>query len=75
MRRYGDLDYAEWTKTGFLIGVGLLAVGALGELLGHTFFGPIPAWEDTLFTTAEVVGILVGFFSIWIFGVILPLTE
>ena len=75
MGQYRNLDYADWTKRGFLLGVGLLALGALGELLGHAFFGPLPAWEDTLFTSAEVVGILVGFFSVWVFGVILPLTE
>lgn len=75
MGQYRDLDYASLTKTGFLFGLGLLALGAAGELLGHTLVGPLPAWENTLFTFAEGGGILIAFCSVWLFGVILPLTE
>ena len=75
MGRYGDLDYAFLTKSGFLFGLGLLVLGALGEVLGHVLVGQLPAWEHTLFTYAEGLGIVIGFFSIWIFGVFLPLTE
>ncbi|ADB61345.1 hypothetical protein Htur_2467 [Haloterrigena turkmenica DSM 5511] len=73
--RYGDLDYPTLTKGGFLLGLGLLVLGAAGELLGHAFVGQLPAWEHTLFTFAEGGGLIIGFFSVWIFGVILPLTE
>lgn len=75
MGRNATLDYAFLTKAGFSLGVALLALGATGELVGHTVFGAIPAWEHTLFTAAEALGILVAFFSIWIFGVALPLLE
>lgn len=75
MGRYGELDYAYLTKAGFLLGLGLFTFGAGGEIVGHALFGTIPAWEDTLFTYSEGVGLLVGFFSPWIFGVLLPLTE
>lgn len=73
--RYGDLDYAFLTKAGFLFGIGLLALGATGELLGHALVGQLPAWEDALFTYAEGGGIVVAFCSFWLFGVLLPLTE
>ena len=73
--RYGDLDYPALTKGGFLLGLGLLVLGAAGELLGHMFVGQLPGWEHTLFTFAEGGGLIIGFFSVWIFGVILPLTE
>lgn len=75
MGRYGDIDYGYWAKTGFLLGFGLFALGGAGEILGHAFFGPLPAWEDALFTYSEGVGLVVGFSSPWIFGVVLPLTE
>ncbi|WP_306058328.1 DUF7860 family protein [Natronococcus wangiae] len=75
MGRYGDLNYAFLTKAGFLFGLGLLTLGAGGEILGHVFYGEIPTWENTLFTYAEGIGFLIGFSSIWIFGVFLPLTE
>ncbi len=30
--RYGDVEYTVLTKRGFLLGVALFAIGALGEL-------------------------------------------
>ncbi|WP_049892567.1 DUF7860 family protein [Natronococcus jeotgali] len=75
MGRYGTRDYALMAKSGFLLGLGLLVLGASGELLGHAVFGGLPAWEETLFTYAEGLGFVVGFFSVWIFGVFLPLIE
>ena len=75
MGRYGDMDYGAWAKGGFLLGFGLLAFGAGGELIGHAFFESLPAWENELFTAFEGVGLVVGFFSPWIFGIVMPLTE
>lgn len=75
MGRYGTVDYPTLTKRGFLLGLGLLLFGAGGELLGHAFFGDLPAWENTLFVYAEGVGILVGVISVLVFGIALPLTE
>lgn len=75
MGQYGDFDYAFLTRAGFSLGLGLLALGAAGEILGHALFGSLPAWENTLFTYAEGIGIVIGFFSVWIFGVVLPLIE
>lgn len=42
MGRYGDLDYAFLVKTGLLLGLGLLVIGAGGELIGHAYFEPLP---------------------------------
>jgi len=75
MAQTRTLDNPKWAKRGFLIGVGLLALGAGGEIIGHLFFESLPSWENTLFTYSEGIGILVGFFSVWVFGVMLPLME
>lgn len=75
MGRSDGLDYGYWAKTGFLLGLGLFALGAAGEILGHVAFGSLPAWENRLFTYSEGAGLVIGFCSPWIFGVVLPLTE
>ncbi|MFC4438901.1 MULTISPECIES: DUF7860 family protein [Natrialbaceae] len=75
MGRYGNLDYASLAKTGFLLGLGLFAFGAGAELLGRALYDSLPAWEHALFVYCEGIGIAVAFFSPWIFGVLLPLTE
>lgn len=75
MGRYGDLDYGFLTKAGFLTGLSLFILGVAGELLGPAYFGPLPGWEETLFFDMEVIGLVIGFFSPFIFGIFLPLTE
>lgn len=74
-RRHRNIDYAFWAKTGFLFGLVLLLAGASGEVIGHTFFDPIPLWEMKLFFYSEVVGVISGFLSVMVFGIALPLTE
>jgi hypothetical protein len=69
-----SLDHAKWAKLGLLAGVALLALGASGEIIGHMLFEDLPGWEETLFVYAEGLGILVGFFSPLIFGIVMPLT-
>lgn len=73
--RHRDIDYARWAKGGFAFGLLLLLGGAAGEVVGHAVFESMPAWEESLFFYSEVTGVLVGFLSVWIFGVFLPLTE
>jgi hypothetical protein len=73
--RYGDIDYPRVTKLGTLAGVALVAAGALGELVGPALFGPLPAWEHTLFFDLEVLGVVLLVFVPFVFGVALPLTE
>jgi len=74
-RRYGKLDYPVLTKRSFLLGVALFAIGALGGL-GLTAAGiAVPEWERALLFDLEVLGILIGLLSPFIFGVLLPLTE
>ncbi|WP_458190378.1 DUF7860 family protein [Haladaptatus sp. NG-WS-4] len=75
MGRYGDLDYPKLTKTGFFLGVALLAIGVLGETFGTALYGSLPGWETMLFTDLEIVGILLGLLSPFVFGIFLPLTE
>ena len=75
MGRYGDLDYPALAKRGFLLGLSILVIGVVGELAAHTVLGPLPAWETTLLFDLEVIGLVVGFFSPLVFGILLPLTE
>ncbi|QSG16246.1 hypothetical protein [Halapricum desulfuricans] len=75
MGRYGDLDYPKLTRNGFLLGVGLLVAGLLGEALGPAVLGSLPAWGHTLFLDLEMLGIVVGLFAPIVFGIALPLTE
>lgn len=73
--RYGDLDYPTLAKRGTLLGFGLFAVGALGELASHALGMQLPAWEATLLFDAEVLGVALFLLSPLVFGVLLPLTE
>ena len=75
MARYGDLDYGWLTKHGFGFGVALFVLGALGSIAGPALFGPLPGWETTLLTDSEIIGIVVAFLSVMLFGIVLPLTE
>lgn len=72
---FADLGYGDWAKVGFLFGLGLFVFGAGGEIIGHAVVGALPLWENTLFTYSEGVGIIIGFFSPWIFGVALPILD
>jgi hypothetical protein len=75
MSRYGDIDYPTYTKYGFVLGVTLLATGALGELVGTALYGSLPGWENMLFTDMEALGVVAMLLSPFVFGILLPLTE
>lgn len=70
----GSLDHAAAAKKGFLLGVALFAVGALGEVVGHAYFA-VPALAEQLFFGMEVTGVALGLLVPIIFGAVLPLTE
>lgn len=73
--RYGDLDYPTLTKRSVLLGVALFLVGVLGEAVIALAGLQVPSWEETLLFDLEVLGIVVAFLSVVVFGVALPLTE
>jgi hypothetical protein len=73
--RYGNLDYPSLTKRGVLVGLGLFLIGAVGEVLIHTFGIGVPGWEQALLFDAEVLGVLIVLISPFLFGIVLPLTE
>ncbi|WP_144904797.1 DUF7860 family protein [Halobellus captivus] len=73
--RYGDIDYPTLTKRSFLLGIGLFALGALGEFALAATGTAVPAWEHALLVDAEWIGILIALVSPFVFGVLLPLTE
>ena len=75
MGRYGNIDYPTVTKRAFLAGVALFLVGLVGELVGHAYFAPLPAWEETVLVSAEGLGVLIALLAPIVFGIVLPLTE
>jgi hypothetical protein len=75
MSQTGSIDHAKRAKQGFLLGAGLFALGALGELVGHALYAELPGWEQALFFNAEVVGVLLALFAPLVFAGVLPLIE
>ncbi len=75
MGHSNSINHAKRAKQGFLVGFTLFAVGAIGELLGHTLYNELPGWEQTLLFDAVVLGILIALFAPIVFGIVLPLTE
>ncbi|WP_049985586.1 DUF7860 family protein [Halobellus rufus] len=73
--RYGDVDYPTLTKRSFLFGIGLFALGALGEFAIAATGAAVPAWEHALLVDAEWIGVAIALLSPFVFGVLLPLTE
>lgn len=73
--RYGNLDYPTLTKRSFAAGLALLALGVFAEVVSETMFGPLPGWEQQLFTSMEFLGVLIALLSPFVFGIALPLTE
>lgn len=75
MGRYGDLNFARLTKTGFLLSLALFAIGAGGELLATHMQWSLPTWETTLLFDMEILGSLGMLFVPFFFGIFLPLTD
>jgi hypothetical protein len=73
--RYGELDYPTLTKRGVATGLGMFVLGLLGETLGPLVFGQLSAWEHTLFFDLEAFGVVILLLSVFVFGIVLPLTE
>ena len=74
-RRSSSLDYARIAKTGFLAGVGLFAVGVIGEFAGHSLVSSLPETVGSVLFAMEVLGVVIGFFAPIVFGAVLPLAE
>jgi hypothetical protein len=70
-----DIDYATWTKTGFLLSVAMLAIGGGGELAAATAHWRLAGWQDALLFDLEVIGVLGMLLIPVVFGIALPLTE
>lgn len=68
-------NYANGTKYGVGLGFGLLLIGVLGQIIAPKIQGTLPDWELSLFIWVSVAGILVALFSVFLFGVALPLIE
>lgn len=75
MSGYRNVDYPVLAKRGFLLGLALFALGALGHVVGHVVLPGLPGWTDTLFLYLEEIGVLLGLLAPVVFGIVLPLTE
>jgi hypothetical protein len=73
--RYGNLDYSQFTKLSFLLGLGMFVGGELGEFGLRTAGMTVPVWEHNLLTTTAALGIVIAAISPFVFGIVLPLTE
>lgn len=73
-QRDTNVQYADVAKKGFLVGLALFAVGAVGEVAGHAYVA-IPAMAEGLFFGMEVVGVVLALFVPIVFGAVLPLLE
>jgi len=55
-----SMNNEKLAKGGFLLGLAMFAVGALGELLAHSVFTKLPGWEQTLLFDMVVFGALIA---------------
>lgn len=75
MGRYGDLDYARLTKGGVAVSAATFALALLVQFGANAAGVTLPAWEITLLTELEYLSILGVVLSVFVFGILLPLTE
>lgn len=68
-------NYAHGTKYGVTLGMIMLLFGVLGQLIAPRIQGSLPDWELSIFIWISGGGILVVLLSVFLFGVVLPLTE
>lgn len=73
--RSRTVDHGRVAKLGFLAGVGLFLLGAVGEVVVHAFAVGLAETLDQLFLGMEVGGILIALFVPIVFGAVLPLIE
>lgn len=69
------LNYTLWLKRSFLGGFSAMILSIAILKFGPAIIGPLPGWEQTLFWDLSVIGLLVAFFSPFVFGIVLPLLE
>ncbi|UWG46502.1 putative membrane protein [Halanaeroarchaeum sp. HSR-CO] len=73
MTRTGHVDRSTVLKVGMLVSFALVVGGFVGSwAVAGT---GAPAWEQTLFLDAEIVGTLGLLFFPLTFGIVLPLVE
>jgi hypothetical protein len=74
VQRNSRFDHAAVAKRGFVVGVALFALGAVGEVASHAYV-TLPGITQQLFFGMEVVGVALALFVPLVFGVVLPLVE
>ncbi|QLG60688.1 DUF7860 family protein [Halorarum salinum] len=75
MGRYGDLDYARLTKGGVAVCAATFVLALLAQFGAAAAGIALPGWEAMLLTDLEYLSILGAVLSVFVFGVVLPLTE
>lgn len=65
MTRVAALNQPRVRKAGTALGFVLLLIGIFGGVISQ-LFGPVPAWERTVFIDLEAIGSVLGLFSLLI---------
>lgn len=73
--RYGNPDYARLTKGGVAVSLLAFALAAVVQVAAGAVGVTLPGWERTLLTDVEYLAILGVAVSVFVFGVVMPLTE
>ena len=69
------IDHVAYLKGSFALGLALFALAELAEPLQRLLGVGIPGWEHSLLGVLAAIGLLVAFFSPFVFGIALPLVE
>lgn len=73
MPTHSRVEYGQLATAGVLLGLAMFVVGATGELAIQVHLLQVPAWEETVFFTLELLGIPLFLLSPFVFRIALPL--
>lgn len=69
------IDHVKLLKRSFAFGLALFVLSEVAEPLQRLVGLGIPGWEHSLLAVTAGIGLVVAFFSPFVFGIVLPLTE
>ena len=75
MSGHSLVNHEQLAKGGFLLGLALVVLGAVGEAAAHAGVVQVAAWTQTLFFDMEVLGVVLFLFSPIVFAIVMPLVT
>lgn len=69
------IDHVTYLKRSFALGLALFVAAEAAEPLQRLAGVGVPGWEHSLLGLLAALGLVVAFFSPFVFGIALPLTE